>query len=699
MGAPRLLLGAASLFWGGLVGHPLVGLGIAVVVEARHWTPVRWNFGETAFRNAWNASVLLIGLAALLAWLDGNGLLALARTVVWLPLLLLPLQFVQSYGISRSMPLSTFSMFVRKRKKHAATYGLPFRDVRFCFDHAFLAAILISSSIGRFANDTPLFLPGAAVLLFWALSRQWRAAGRLVPLTALAMAVLGIAGAYLGERAIDSLEDRFTRGSRGSGSDYMLQTQTAIGTFEEVKQSPEIIWRIRHLEGPLPTHLRLASYNSYRNAAWTARRPPEVNSISDDFRELTLGSDPELPVRLAAINVDEAAATAAGLPAFELRGATPGRGLLPVPPGAGSLFDLDADAVERNSLGSLRIFPKNPVARFAVRWNREFNTAEPPWEDTHQDGRPMVPDLYVPASEKEDIAVVAREIGLAEGTLAEKVRKLRSHFLRNFTYTRYLDRTRPRRGKRQRTNFVGIFLRETRAGHCEYFATATTLLLREVGIPARYCIGFSGGTTSRDRKTAVIRGTNAHAWCTAWDEERQRWITVDLTPPNWLESDRLDRPIWQPLADRWQILREDLLIWRSQPGNLAITLAIIAVPLGVGGYLIGRRLWRSRQRLDPVSQRRRVSDESLLTPLTELEKPASRILGPRPPHLPLATWLVGLEGHLSPAAPLLEALQLHERIRFDPAPAEAGLRERLEESARQLLEEIKRGPTPDSRRK
>ena len=38
---------------------------------------------------------------------------------------------------------------------------------------------------------------------------------------------------------------------------------------------------------------------------------------------------------------------------------------------------------------------------------------------------------------------------------------------------------------------VAEFLLKTRAGHCEHFATATTMLLRAAGVPTRYAVGYS----------------------------------------------------------------------------------------------------------------------------------------------------------------------------------------------------------------
>ena len=49
-------------------------------------------------------------------------------------------------------------------------------------------------------------------------------------------------------------------------------------------------------------------------------------------------------------------------------------------------------------------------------------------------------------------------------------------------------------GKLRSTNETPLarFLLRTRSGHCEYFATATVLLLRQLGIPARYAVGYVG---------------------------------------------------------------------------------------------------------------------------------------------------------------------------------------------------------------
>jgi len=55
------------------------------------------------------------------------------------------------------------------------------------------------------------------------------------------------------------------------------------------------------------------------------------------------------------------------------------------------------------------------------------------------------------------------------------------------------------------------FLFNTKAGHCERFASALVLMLRSIGVPAAYVIGFKGCENEGDGRY-VIRQEHAHAW-------------------------------------------------------------------------------------------------------------------------------------------------------------------------------------------
>lgn len=80
-------------------------------------------------------------------------------------------------------------------------------------------------------------------------------------------------------------------------------------------------------------------------------------------------------------------------------------------------------------------------------------------------------------------------------------------------------------------NAVEEFLTRRKAGHCETFATAMALVLREHGIPTRFVTGFAGGERGPFGSYYLVRGRDAHAWVEAWCGPRLGWVAFDPTPP------------------------------------------------------------------------------------------------------------------------------------------------------------------------
>jgi protein-glutamine gamma-glutamyltransferase len=77
---------------------------------------------------------------------------------------------------------------------------------------------------------------------------------------------------------------------------------------------------------------------------------------------------------------------------------------------------------------------------------------------------------------------------------------------------------------------LSSFLFVRKAGHCEYFASAMTVMLRTLGIPARYATGFLPGEYNDVGGDYIIRASDAHAWVEAYFPE-YGWVTFDPTPP------------------------------------------------------------------------------------------------------------------------------------------------------------------------
>lgn len=73
------------------------------------------------------------------------------------------------------------------------------------------------------------------------------------------------------------------------------------------------------------------------------------------------------------------------------------------------------------------------------------------------------------------------------------------------------------------------FLFETRAGHCEYFASAMAILVRTLGIPAREVNGFLPGEFNDLAGDYIVRASDAHSWVEVYFPDRG-WITFDPTP-------------------------------------------------------------------------------------------------------------------------------------------------------------------------
>jgi transglutaminase-like putative cysteine protease len=75
---------------------------------------------------------------------------------------------------------------------------------------------------------------------------------------------------------------------------------------------------------------------------------------------------------------------------------------------------------------------------------------------------------------------------------------------------------------------VEEFLFRSRAGFCEHFSSAFTLLMRLAGIPARVVTGYQGGERNPVGDYVIVRQSDAHAWSEVWLDGKG-WTRVDPT--------------------------------------------------------------------------------------------------------------------------------------------------------------------------
>lgn len=682
---PRLLLGATLLFWGAMSDNATMGLITALLIEGSNWIRFRWDFDHSACSRAWRISMILVIIAGALIWLDGDRYTALPKLMVWLPMLLLPLQFVQSYGLRDHMPLNSLSFFSELHRQRNRRLGLGDSVIHFNFGNPYFVVAIVASSLGRNA-DTWIFLPGLVILGGWLVFSRVKTRPFAL---AVVMLLAGLVG-FGGQIGMSKLYDWATNRSPGdapTGTELTV-SKTSIGSLGKIKQSPEMFWRLKITDGGrVPRLLRLATYNRYKHISWRMELPEsmiaEMEEDEDEFtnlatRELT-AEDPYYLLREQTTTEDLLKA----LPAFRLRGAIRAEDPLPLPGDTATLQRFELDGIEANPLGTVRVFPKRAIIDGTVRWRDDAVPEDPPWPEQ---------DLEISTLERETVELVAADLGLRDlPTTAAKVARIRAWFMDEFTYTRYLTIGRARFGK---PTAISIFLTNSRSGHCEYFATAAALLLRVADVPTRYCVGYAVMERDMKRDEFVIRGTHGHAWTRVWDESKGLWFDFDPTPPNWLAAETVGGTESRGFADAFQRFKEDFFLWRNRPANrLGATLVMWALGLSTLAF-VGRRLWKSKLVVARDAAGNPIPPERI-TPLHRLESRARHILGPRPPGVTFAVWLRGLGGHCVPETDLEEALEIHQGIRFDTRPPHASGETRLQALAEEIGARLKRAKPRD----
>lgn len=109
----------------------------------------------------------------------------------------------------------------------------------------------------------------------------------------------------------------------------------------------------------------------------------------------------------------------------------------------------------------------------------------------------------------------------AKALAIEKYFKSEYKYAKNFTYSAG--------GALQKVNYM---INETKTGYCTYFATAMTVMMRHLGIPARYVIGYHAMSSADADGNSVVRqidDKNYHAWVEVYFDG-MGWLTFDPTP-------------------------------------------------------------------------------------------------------------------------------------------------------------------------
>ena len=132
--------------------------------------------------------------------------------------------------------------------------------------------------------------------------------------------------------------------------------------------------------------------------------------------------------------------------------------------------------------------------------------------------------LQVPSEDPRVADLAKRVTKTVKGRYA-KAQALEQYLRSNYSYSLVL------RGTPNSKDPLAMFLFDVRQGHCEYFASAMTVMLRQIGIPARLVNGFRAGEYNSIGNNWTVRQYNAHSWVEAYFPP-YGWVEFDPTPPD-----------------------------------------------------------------------------------------------------------------------------------------------------------------------
>lgn len=668
MKTPSFIMGASLIFWGWQAGLLIPAVIMALVFEGSRFVALRWDFSTTDFNRISDlCTVIFLGMLVY-TLISKSSTPAMLVLLQWLPMCFFPLVASLAYSTSEHIDVSALFLIMRRKgsgeqKKNPITMNPTY---------PYFALCILSASAANIR--TIWFYIGLLFLSAWALL-SIRPKRYSVIIWACLLLVAGSAG-YIGHVWLHRFQaivenktiewySRFLQKEPGA-----YQSKTAIGEIGTLKSSDRILFRVKvDSQQQSPLLLREMSFNVYRPPTWFARQSSFkiVQPAKEEFSwKLQTLSGAVLHHKQGT----EIKATSNLTVSSYLSG---NKGILKLPMGAFRIEQLPVLTMEQNQYGTVQVEDGPGLITYRVHYGRNASI----------DSLPTEADLIVPPAELEVIQTTIAELGLHAGSPREIIAGIASHFQKKFSYSLTLSK------ESKNTTALGDFLLSTRSGHCEYFAAATVLLLRALGIPARYATGYSVHEYSDFEEVFVVRQRHAHAWTLVYKDGA--WHDFDTTPAAWMELEAKAARKWGGLPDLWSWCVYNLSKWRwsERKGRSARYIGWLLIPLVIFlAWRVYRKKRVSRVELHVKDGKAEVHsgadsefyliEEKLKElgfvrhPGETLSKLIERIEEGQPPLISIET--------------LQSILKLHYRYRFDPKGISPAERSALRSNVQSWLE-------------
>ena len=668
MQLPKLILGAVILFWGWQTGLWLMALPMALVYEVSSFVNWRWHFTTAHFRSCSHVCTVLLAIVSIYLWNEDGSLQFIFLFFQWLPVICFPLLVAQAYSDSEGIDIRALLFFKEKPQTKVQKVTI------LSLHYPFLAICLISASAGN-TRDAAFYL---GMVLFSTIALWCVRSSRTSVFVWLSVMLLAATIGFFGHLALHDAHLAFEKATRQwlrnfyhYHSSNPNQRNTAIGDIGAVKLTNKIVLRVKpDAENLEPKLLRRVTYNNYNSGIWVA--------VKSEFEPLKFSNDTIILPDLELVNNKIVRRYRNDLEGVTIyRYLEEGQNLLNLPDGTRKIGDLPVEEIAQNQYGTVRVNSETRLASYRVTYHK----------DSIDDSLPTPEDLEIPQQELPAIEQIYRELALSGKTKREIVNTVYDWFNTEFTYSLQLAR------QGYHKTPLSAFLLQNRAGHCEYFATASALLLRAAGIPTRYAIGYSVHEYSALEKQFIVRGRNAHAWNLIYINGA--WEQFDATPSSWMAIEDNKASSLVVIRDFFSWLGFKLAQFSALIKTLSQTktfwLIIIPILLILIWWLLRKRDLNSLQ-LQRVNQKTTkdtiVGADSEIYLIEQALQEAGLI---RYKHESWQQWVIRLQQNNRLTSDLIARLKtiiaLHYRYRFDPrgiAPLE---RNQLQSATQSWLNE------------
>lgn len=491
-----IILALSSLFWGWQTNTLIFAIPIAVIILINQFIKQKLELTDENFKTIANICVIFLIILISYILFNDRSIYFVYTFFRWLPIVILPLFLAQLYSTRNIINLSLLFTFIEV-KNTANVFNL---DLRYLY--LFLSIV----AAGSVKNEGSIFYIGVIILVSLTLFSVKNPRFSLA--IWLSFILIGSTFGYFFHIGLHQLHqiveqlviEQLVKFNQTGVNAF--NNITSLGEIGKLKQDNNIRLRVKQNTNQIiPELLRESTFNQYKDGMWFASQvqfqtiPPQVN------QNYLLTNNNQNKSDLESITITEKLDS--------------NKTLLKLPNGSLNINNLMINKLEKNQYGTVVIESSLKKLNYQIKYDEKFNFDSPPNQF----------DLLIPKKELFALEKVIKELNLVGKNDQEIANLINNYFQKNFNYTLELL------GQKEGQTALSTFLLNTRSGHCEYFATATTLLLRKMGIPARYAVGYSVHEYSNLEQLYLVRGRHAHAWTVVF--LNGSWQFLDTTPAIW----------------------------------------------------------------------------------------------------------------------------------------------------------------------